>query len=131
MKGTLFFDGECGVCTRARNVLDRWDKHSRIHTVPLQQPGTAERLGVEPGQLLSQVWWLSADGQRCGGAEAVNAALATVFDTRIPLVLYRVPGIRQLQDATYRWVATHRHRFRGTTLWCEEHPTDCAAPRRG
>lgn len=59
------------------------------------------------------------------GAEAINAAVSAGFGTRIPLSLYRVPGVRQLQNAVYRWVATHRYRFPGTTPHCQAQPGDC------
>jgi predicted DCC family thiol-disulfide oxidoreductase YuxK len=41
------------------------------------------------------------------------------------LLFYRIPGIRQVQNAVYRWVADHRFRFPGTTPYCESHPVAC------
>ena len=60
-----------------------------------------------------------------GGAEGVNAAISAALGTRLPLMIYRIPGIRQLQELVYRWVANHRYRFRGTTPYCESHPVAC------
>lgn len=125
MSGVLFFDGACGMCTRSRNFLLRWNRTGAMHTEPLQAPGTAERLGISPDQLMEQVWWLDSSGQVFGGAEAANAAVSAALGSRLPLLVYRIPGMRAVQDAIYRWVADHRYRFPGATPYCESHPVAC------
>lgn len=62
---------------------------------------------------------------RHSGAEAANAAVSSAIGTRLPLAFYRIPGVRPLQDAIYRWVAAHRYRFPGTTPYCQAHPASC------
>lgn len=124
MNGLLVFDGECGFCTRCRDALVRLDRHRRLETVAFQEPGVAERTGISHADF-DAVWWLGADGSRLRGAAAVNAALGAVLGLRLPLAVYRVPGIRQAQEALYRWVAANRHRFPGTTPWCTRHPGRC------
>ncbi len=113
------------MCTRSRNFLVRLDRTGNVRTEPLQGAGVAERLGIQPSQLLDSVRWLDSSGAVYSGAEAVNAALSAALRTRLPLVIYRVPGIRSLQDAVYRWIADHRYRFPGTTPYCESHPVAC------
>ena len=54
-----------------------------------------------------------------------TAALSVALGTRLPLRIYRVPGIRFIQNAVYRWIADHRYRFPGTTPYCESHPVGC------
>ncbi|MDG5485147.1 thiol-disulfide oxidoreductase DCC family protein [Mycolicibacterium gadium] len=125
MSGTLFFDGNCGMCTRSRNFLLKLNRTGDLHTEPLQTPGTAERLGVADSNLMDSVRWLDAEGNVYSGAEAANAAVSVALGTRIPLMIYRIPGIRSLEDAVYRWVAEHRYRFPGTTPYCESNPVAC------
>ena len=125
MAGILFFDGNCGMCTRAHDFLVRHDRTGNLETEPLQGPGVAERLGVPDDQLLEAMRWLDASGAVYTGAEAANAAVSVALGTRLPILIYRVPGIRQVQDAVYRWVATHRYRFPGKTPYCESHPVSC------
>jgi predicted DCC family thiol-disulfide oxidoreductase YuxK len=127
MPGTLFFDGACGMCTRARNVLVKLDRTGDLRTEPFQRPGAAERLGIPPSRLPESVWWLDSSGQVYAGAEACNAALAAALGTKLPLRAYHIPGIRSLQDAVYRWVAAHRYRFPGTTPYCESDPAGCGS----
>ena len=45
MSGTLFFDGNCGMCTRSRNFLLKLNRTGGLLTEPLQTPGTAGRTG--------------------------------------------------------------------------------------
>ena len=123
--GTLFFDGACGMCTRSKDLLLKFDRTGKIRTEPLQGHGVAERLGVEPTSLLDAVRWIDANGTVYAGAEATNAALSTALGTRIPLVVYRIPGIRFLEDVVYQWVVAHRYKFPGTTPYCESHPAAC------
>jgi predicted DCC family thiol-disulfide oxidoreductase YuxK len=123
--GTLFFDGACGMCTRARDFLLKMNRSGNLQTEPLQSPGVAQRLGIAPASLLESVRWLDSSGEVYSGAEAANAAFSSAVGTRIPLVIYRIPGIRFIEEAIYRWIAGHRYRFRGTTPYCESHPSAC------
>jgi len=99
--------------------------HGNITTAPLQSPGTAQRLGVTPASLLDSVRWLDSSGTTYSGAEAANAALSAALESPLPLKLYRIPGIRFIEDVVYRWVVAHRYRFPGTTPYCESHPAAC------
>lgn len=126
MDGVLFFDGKCGMCTRARNRLLRLNRTGRLRTEPLQKPGTAERLGVAPEHLMESVWWLDSSGEVFGAAKAVNAAVSAALGTRLPLRVYGVPGVAAVEERVYRWVATHRYRFRGVTPLCESVPSHCS-----
>jgi predicted DCC family thiol-disulfide oxidoreductase YuxK len=125
MSGILFFDGACGMCTRSVNFVLKLNRTGELQAAPLQGAGVAERLGISPSRLLDSVLWLDESGAVCSGAEAANAALSAAIGTRLPLVLYRIPGLRFAEDAVYRWVAAHRHRFPGTTPYCQSHPASC------
>ena len=85
----------------------------------------AERLGVPHDRLLESMRWLDSSGAVYSGAEAWNAAWSAALGTRLPLLIYRIPGMRFVQNATYRWVADHRYRFPGKTPYCESHPIAC------
>jgi len=113
------------MCTRARNRLMSFDRTGNLQTEPYQQAGTAQRLGVSIDRLPESVWWLDDTGEVFAAAEAVNAALSAALGSRVPLRIYRVFGVRQLQEMVYRWVAGHRYRFPGTTPYCESQPTAC------
>ena len=126
MEGTLVFDGDCGFCTRSRDLLARLDRHNRVRAVPFQRPEVPEQTGLTAEQLAGSVWWLGSDGRRAHSAEAANAALSAALGTRLPLAVYRLPLLRQAQEALYRLVAANRHRLPGTRPWCQAYPEDCA-----
>lgn len=125
MSGTLFFDGTCGMCTRSANFALKINRTGGVQIEPLQAPGVAERLGIPSSELLDSTRWLDFSGAVYSGAEAANAAVSAAIGTRLPLMVYRIPGIKFVQDAIYRWVAAHRYRFPGTTPYCESHPAAC------
>jgi predicted DCC family thiol-disulfide oxidoreductase YuxK len=125
MAGTLFFDGNCGMCTRAVYFVQRYDRTGELRIETLQSTGAANRLGVPESQILESAKWLDDSGDVYTGAEAMNAAVSVALGSRWPLRVYRVPGIRALQNAVYRYVAGHRYRFPGTTPHCESHPVAC------
>ncbi|TQF74142.1 DUF393 domain-containing protein [Rhodococcus spelaei] len=109
----LLYDRDCGFCVRSAALLARLDRRGRVKVVPLQQAGAPAHFGVTTDQALEQAWALDSSGGRHHGAGAVNAALSGVLGSRIPLYFYRIWGIRQIQDAAYRTVATNRHRLPG------------------
>lgn len=126
MRGILAFDGRCGMCTRVVNRLARLDRRGGLRIEPFQTPWIAERLGVADDRFSESAWWLDSSGEVFAGARAMNAALSAALGTRLPLWIYRIPGICQLQNVIYRWVAAHRYHFRGVTPLCEEQPQRCA-----
>jgi predicted DCC family thiol-disulfide oxidoreductase YuxK len=114
MSGTLFFDGACGMCTRTRDLLVNVNRTGNLQSEPLQSLGAAERLNTPPARLLESVRWLDSSGATYSGAEAANAALSSAIGTKLPLMIYLIPGIRFVEDAVYRWIADHCYRFPGT-----------------
>jgi predicted DCC family thiol-disulfide oxidoreductase YuxK len=101
------------------------DRHRRVTAIPFQQPGYPERAGLTLAECEAAAWAISPDGSRYRGAEAINMTLAVALGTRLPLRLYRLPGIRRLQDAVYEWVARHRSRLPGDEPYCRQHPEQC------
>jgi predicted DCC family thiol-disulfide oxidoreductase YuxK len=77
------------------------------------------RLTAEDG--MTQIWYIN-NNHLSGGAEAVNDVLRLAWWARPFTYLYRLPGIRQLQDRLYRWIADNRHRMPGSTAACEIEP---------
>ncbi|MBT0567799.1 thiol-disulfide oxidoreductase DCC family protein [Williamsia sp. CHRR-6] len=123
--GTLYFDGDCGMCTRAVNVLRRINRTGRLTLTPLQEPGLAHRLGITHQQLMASIWWIGDDGAIASAARAANLAVATATGVRVPLWLYMIPGVGWTQEKVYAWVATHRQYFPGVTPYCEHAPQEC------
>lgn len=75
--------------------------------------------GLTAEETKREAWLITPEGEALGGAAAVNGALKYVWWARPFTWLYAAPGVRQIEDAVYRWVARNRHRFPGVTPACE------------
>ncbi|MBE7530042.1 MAG: DUF393 domain-containing protein [Ardenticatenaceae bacterium] len=81
-------------------------------------PEQMAALGLSDVDGMTQVWFVDTDGRLRGGAAAVNGALRYVWWARPFTWLYSLPGIKQLQERVYRWVATNRYRLPGGSAQC-------------
>ncbi len=98
-------------------LVQTWSR-GRLNIAPWQAiPAQLDALGLTTVDAMTQVWFVDEKGL-CGGAAAVNAALTFVWWARPFTFLYPLPGIRQLQNRLYRWIAANRHRLPGSTPQC-------------
>ncbi len=67
-----------------------------------------QRWGLTLVECEEAAWAVEPGGRRHRGAGAVNAAIAWALGLALPMHLYALPGVRQIQDAVYAWVARHR-----------------------
>lgn len=81
-------------------------------------PETMSELSLTSQDGMTQVWFAGRDGRLTGGAAAVNEALKYVWWAWPFAYLYQVPGVKQIQDWVYRWVANNRYRLPGSTAHC-------------
>ena len=93
--------------------------------VPYQKPGVPSSAGLTAEQCRAAAWAVAPDGGRYRGAAAINASLAVALETRIPLLLYVLPGVRRLQDLVYDFVAENRGRLPADEPYCDRHPDQC------
>jgi predicted DCC family thiol-disulfide oxidoreductase YuxK len=106
-------------------LVEALDRRRRVTVVPFQKPDAATNAGLTIAQCEASAWAITPDRQRFSGAAAVNLALAVATSVPLPLWLYAMPGIRQLQDAAYAWVVRNRHRLPGDPPYCEQYPDAC------
>jgi predicted DCC family thiol-disulfide oxidoreductase YuxK len=82
-------------------------------------------VGLTVEECKATAWAIAPDGGRYRGAEVVNAVVAVALGSAIPLLLYHLPGIRQLQDFIYYLVASNRSLLPGDQPYCAQHPAKC------
>jgi len=107
-KGWLFFDAECGFCTRFARWLEPFLTHRNFAVAPLQDPRVSALLGMPPQELLRELRFLHSDGCQCGGANAILAVAREIWWARPLIWLAAIPGAMPLMHAGYRSVALHR-----------------------
>ncbi len=129
MKPVLIFDGDCGFCTKTANLVKQLDTHQRIRVLPNHTTGLLDEAGLTFEQTLEAAWFVDEKGRQFRGAGAINTCLAAVHGIFEPLVwLYALPGIRQIEDTVYAWVARNRYRMPGSTAACKVEPPHPKTP---
>ena len=106
-------------------LLKALDRNRRVTAVPFQKSGTPASVGLTLEECEASAWAIAPDGGRYRGAEAVNALVAAALGTAVPLLVYYLPGIKQLQDFIYSVVASNRNRLPGDPPYCTQHPEVC------
>ncbi|MEI2723288.1 MAG: DUF393 domain-containing protein [Verrucomicrobiota bacterium] len=107
--GWVFYDGECRFCVLGAT---RWGglfaRHGFVW-LPLQTPGTSERLGMGGAALHEEMKLLHADGRIVGGVAAWAVLFRSVWWLWPFGALLGLPGVRWLGGVGYRWVARNRY----------------------
>ena len=104
------------------------DQHGQLEIVPWQQSGVLQKVGLTREQVRDAAWLIEGSRQ-WQGAGAINAALGIVLCCHFFVRAYRLPGIYQLQNLIYSWVAQHRYLFRGIRPHCKDFGADCVAAK--
>ena len=105
-------------------LLKALDRNRRVTAVPFQKTGVPASVGLSLEECEASAWAIAPDGERYRAAEAVNALVAVALGTAVPLLLYYLPGIRQMQDFIYSVVASSRGRLPGDRPYCTQHPAE-------
>jgi predicted DCC family thiol-disulfide oxidoreductase YuxK len=123
-KGWLFFDAECGFCTRTTRWIAPILQRRGMAVAPLQDPRVGALLGMNRELLLRELRFLLSDGKQHGGADAVVAVAREIWWAR-PLVWFaNLPGAMKLLHSGYRWVTAQRSCAAATNV-------ECTVPRKG
>jgi predicted DCC family thiol-disulfide oxidoreductase YuxK len=122
----LVFDGFCGFCTKMVYLIKRFDNKNQLQFIAWQSSGTLKRFELTVQDVKHAAWFINTD-ERESGAGAINAALSLVFGTRIFKFFYFLPGIRQTQDAAYRWIEQNRKRLPGVVPYCKQAGSNCVS----
>ena len=119
----LIYDGDCGFCTRTANAVKRLDTRHRFDVLPWQTRGLLAQADLTEQQVTEAAWYIDADGRKHRGAGAINAALNALGGIyRVASWVYRVPGLKQIEDLVYKGVARNRYLMPGSTDACRIPP---------
>lgn len=92
--------------------------------VAAQAFGVRERTGLSHEQT-DRAAWAVADGVQAGGPSAVALFLAVAWNSRIPMLPWRMPGMPWVLGRLYELIANNRRHLPGATPWCVAHPDAC------
>jgi len=108
-RGWLFFDAECGFCTRIARWLTPILERRGLGVAPLQDPRVGALLGMSREELMREMQVLLSDGQQFGGANACLALAKEIWWARPLVWLSRIPGGMDMLRNAYRSIALHRN----------------------
>jgi predicted DCC family thiol-disulfide oxidoreductase YuxK len=121
----LLFDGSCHFCTACAELLRVLDWRHGLQCLPFQAPDVRQSYGLTVAQCEQTAWAISANGHVYRGAQAVSAALDAIVLLPFFLFLSQLPGIKQIEDKVYAWVAKNRRFFPGIRPYCERPGISC------
>lgn len=107
-RGWLFFDAQCGFCTRIARWLAPILYRRGLALAPLQDPRVGALLGLPQTELLREMRFLLSDASQYGGADAAVALAREIWWARPLLWLAKIPGMMPRLRAGYRWIAARR-----------------------
>jgi predicted DCC family thiol-disulfide oxidoreductase YuxK len=107
-RGWLFYDAECGFCTRIARRLAPVLARRGLGVAPLQDPRVSALLGMSRAELLQELRFLMDGQPQAGGAKAVLAVAREIWWARPAVWLSESPGMMRILDAGYKWVAARR-----------------------
>src|SRR5438309_11364846 len=113
----LLYDGACRFCMTGMRRLLAWARPGAIEPVDFQQPGALDPFpGLTHESCMRQMHLVTPAGKIYGGFEAAVRAVMTRPILGWLARAYYLPGLRQLLDAVYRWIASHRYRLMGKAI---------------
>jgi predicted DCC family thiol-disulfide oxidoreductase YuxK len=122
--GWIFFDAECRFCVAGRRRWGRIFERRGFVWLPMQTPGTAERLGITPEQLTAEMWVLPVGSPPLNGVNAWIGLMRHVWWLKPLAVALDLPGIKRLAQAGYRWIARNRYCLAGRCRILPRQPRD-------
>ena len=128
---TLLFDGACPFCTASARTVERVFGARRVVLRDFQGEGAlAPYPSLSHEALMQKMHVVMPDGRVFAGAEAFARIALRAPPLGWIACLYYVPGIRQLADVVYSFVAKHRYRLFGRTASCDGKSCDLHATPR-
>ena len=113
----VFFDGDCPLCVREIRLLRWLDRKGRVRFTDIADPSfDPASVGKTFNDLMARIQGREIGSEGPGewveGVEVFRRLYSAVGFS--PLVtLTRLPGIRHMLDAAYRWFARNRLRITG------------------
>ena len=107
----LFYDGECGLCSRAVRFLMKRDSQGMLRFAPLQGETAAGLLDPEHIEKLATAVYSDRQGRTHLRSEAILHALLDIGRIWRPLAQLALRLPQSWRDGLYDWIARRRHRL--------------------
>jgi len=109
-RAVVLFDGECPFCRKSVSILKRLDWLKRFEFRNMRRrenwPTTKEPLSME--RMIEEMHLITTDGSVYAGFDAFRWIFSQMPITMGLVPFMFVPGVSQMGNRMYRWVATRR-----------------------
>jgi predicted DCC family thiol-disulfide oxidoreductase YuxK len=113
-KAQVLYDGQCPFCIKSVNALKRLDWLHRLHFLDARDPAVLppREPPLDPDRLLEEMHLLTPDGKQVYHGYGAFRWLAWRLPLLWPLApLMYIPGVPQLGQKVYLWIARNRFRL--------------------
>jgi predicted DCC family thiol-disulfide oxidoreductase YuxK len=110
----IIYDGQCGFCIRALNLINAMDVCSKLSFYDAHQPSTFERFPILRGADVKDAMYTVADNdpqKAHRGFYAFRRLLWSIPFLWVLIPLFYFPGMSFPGTRVYAWVARNRTRF--------------------
>jgi predicted DCC family thiol-disulfide oxidoreductase YuxK len=114
IRPALIYDANCALCEATKKFLSRWDRRHSILYLHFQESQARALLPFLGGMdHLEAMYFLDKTGKSWKGMEAAREILRHL-PLGPPLAwLFYLPGVPQLADRLYTWIARNRYLWFG------------------
>ena len=105
---TLIYDGECGLCRQAVDLVRRWDRERRLTLIPFQDQARVAAFGIPLPALAAAMHLVLPDGRVFAGADAAPEILKLIPGKRWLAWAFALPGAMPVARRVYAWIARRR-----------------------
>ena len=113
-RARILFDGDCGVCNRTAEILEKMDSAHDFIIQPYRSFGEdrLKEYGLSYDKCSKKAYVISSSGRVWGGAFAVNYFLMKRFPWSLLVILvYAIPPLLLAELVGYYLVAKNRYRI--------------------
>ena len=111
-RDTVVYDGQCSFCQSQVQRLHQWDRNSRLCFLSLHDPFISENYpDLSHEELMQQMYVLSVDGKRLGGAKALRHLTRRIPRLWPLMPLLHIPFTLPIWQWSYNQIAKRRYRI--------------------
>src|SRR5580704_17300322 len=114
-RGWLFFDADCGFCTRIARWVAPILERRGFAVAPLQDVRVGALLGLPQAELMREMRVLLTDGRQHDGADAAVALARALRRARLLVWASMMTMMMAFRQAGYCWIAS---RWRSAAQSC-------------
>lgn len=111
-KAVIIYDGDCPFCISQIKRIQNLDPNNLFEYMARQQAEAEERFPILKSVDFNQgMRLITSDGHTFSGADAVYQIARRLPLTRFIAWVYCIPGIKQIAQLIYAWIAFNRQRL--------------------